>query len=358
MVGVFLGAVLVAAACGPEDPDAPVLTVTVRATRLELATPLATAGTVSAAPASAATATSAPASISSATPATAANLRGTATPRVEPPTTATQAATPEPPTPRTPAPTTTPPPARTLTPAPTGTQPPAGEPARVVQVIDGDTVDVVVDGVEHTVRLLGIDAPEPDDTGGQAALAEQAREALVALVGDGAVILVVDVEPLDDTGRLLRHVMRADVVLSVELARQGWVRSREYAPNALFRDAIAEAQQEARAAARGRWAPPVAGLAMTVDKIAETVVISNNGGAPLDLSGWRLVSLRGAQAIEIPAGTVLDPGATLTVASGSSQGDVAFGQQHAWHNEYRDSAELRRPDGRVALYWDDPASPG
>ena len=270
MVGVFLGAVLVAAACGAEDPDAPVLTVTVRATRLVLATPLATAGTVSAAPASAATATSAPASISSATPATAANLRGTATPRVEPPTTATQAATPEPPTPRTPAPTTTPPAARTLTQAPTGTQPPAGKAARVVQVIDGDTVDVVVDGVEHTVRLLGIDAPEADDTGGQAALAEQAREALVALVGDGAVILNTDGEPLDDTGRLLRHVMRADVVLSVELARQGWVRSREYAPNALFRDAIAEAQQEARAAARGRWAPPVAGLAMTVDKTAET----------------------------------------------------------------------------------------
>ena len=348
MVGVFLGAVLVAAACGPEDPDAPVLTVTVRATRLELATPLATAGTVSAASASAATATSAPASISSATPATAANLRGTATPRVEPPTTATQAATPEPPPPRTPAP--------TGTPAPR--QPPAGKAARVVQVIDGDTLDVVVEGVEHTVRLLGIDAPELDDTGGQAALAEQAREALVALAGDGAVILIADVEPLDDTGRLLRHVMRADVVLSVELARQGWVRSREYAPSALFRDAIAEAQQEARAAARGRWAPPVAGLAMTVDKTAETVVISNNSGAPLDLSGWRLVSLRGAQAVEIPAGTVLDPGATLTVASGSSQGDIAFGQRHVWHNEYRDSAELRRPDGRVALYWDDPASPG
>ena len=208
------------------------------------------------------------------------------------------------------------------------------------------------------MRLLGIDAPEPDDTGGQAALAEQAREALVALVGDGAVILNTDGEPLDDTGRLLRHVLRADVVLSVELARQGWVRSLEFTPNALFRDAIAEAQQEARAAARGRWAPPVAGLAMTVDKTAETVVISNNGGAPLHLSGWRLVSLRGAQAVEIPAGTVLDPGAALTVASGSSQGDVAFGQQHVWHNEHRDSAELRRPDGRVALYWDDPASPG
>ncbi len=338
MVGVFLGAVLLAAACGAEDPDAPVLTVTARAARAE--------------PAAATTAAPTSASTASPTPTAAAGVRRTATPRVESQAVPTPSPTPESPPPPTATPT------AALASAPAPRQPPAGQAARVVQVIDGDTLDVVVEGVEHTVRLLGIDAPELDDTGGQAALAEQAREALAALVGDGAVILNTDGEPLDDTGRLLRHVMRADVVLSVELARQGWVRSREYAPNALFRDAIAEAQHEARAAARGRWAPPVAGLAMTVDKIAETVVISNNGGAPLDLSGWRLVSLRGAQAVEIPAGTVLDPGATLTVASGSSQGDVAFGQQHAWHNEYRDSAELRRPDGRVALYWDDPASPG
>ena len=338
MVGVFLGAVLLAAACGAEDPDAPVLTVTARAARAE--------------PAAATTAAPTSASTASPTPTAAAGVRRTATPRVESQAVPTPSPTPESPPPPTATPT------AALASAPAPRQPPAGQAARVVQVIDGDTLDVVVEGVEHTVRLLGIDAPELDDTGGQAALAEQAREALVALAGDGAVILIADVEPLDDTGRLLRHVMRADVVLSVELARQGWVRSCEYAPSALFRDAIAEAQQVARAAARGRWAPPVAGLAMTVDKTAETVVISNNGGAPLDLSGWRLVSLRGAQAVEIPAGTVLDPGATLTVASGSSQGDIAFGQRHVWHNEYRDSAELRRPDGRVALYWDDPASPG
>jgi len=95
---------------------------------------------------------------------------------------------------------------------------------------------------------------------------------------------------------------------------------------------------------------------MVVDKVAETVVIANDGGASVDLSGWRLVSLRGPQAVQFPAGTVLQPGATLTVGSGSSQGDIAFGQRYVWHNERSDSAELRRPDGRVALFWDDPAA--
>ena len=227
-----------------------------------------------------------------------------------------------------------------------------------MRVIDGDTLVVRLQGVEHTVRLLGIDAPEPGDTAGQAALAEQATAALAALVGDGAVTLIVGGEPRDDGGRLLRHVARGDLVFSVELARQGWVRAHEYTPNTLLFDAIADAQREARAAARGLWAPPVPGLAMVIDKVAETVVITNGGGAPVDLSGWRLASLRGPQSVEFPAGTVVRPGATLTVASGSSQGDVTFRQQHVWHNERSDSAELRRPDGRVALYWDDPEASG
>ncbi|MCY4112877.1 MAG: thermonuclease family protein [Chloroflexi bacterium] len=225
-----------------------------------------------------------------------------------------------------------------------------------MRVIDGDTMVVRMDGAEHTVRLLGIDAPELGDPGGQAALAEQATAALAALVGDGAVTLTAGGKLRDDGGRLLRHVARGNLVFSVELARQGWVRAHEYTPNTLLFGAIADAQREARTAARGLWAPPVPGLGMVVDKVAETVVIANDGGAPVDLAGWRLVSLRGPQSVELPAGTILQSGTSLTVASGSSQGDVAFGQRHVWHNELPDSAELRRPDGRTALYWDDPAA--
>lgn len=225
-----------------------------------------------------------------------------------------------------------------------------------MRVIDGDTLVIELDGDEHTVRLLGIDAPELGDRGGQAALAEQASAALATLVGDGAVTLIAGDEPQDDGGRLLRHVARGNLVFSVELARQGWVRAHEYAPNTLLFGAIADAQRAARAAARGLWAPPAPGLAMVVDKLAETVVIANDGAVSVDLSGWRLVSLRGPQAVEMPAGTILQPGTTLTVASGSSHGDIAFGQRHVWHNKLPDSAELRRPDGRVALYWDDPAA--
>ena len=326
-------AALVTAACGADDLDAPVLTVTARSAR----SPLVSTSTPDPAP----TVTSAPTSAA------------------DSPATPTTSGEPEPPPAPTPTrPVTTAPSLPTAT--PTSTPPsvrlPAGEAGQVVRVIDGDTLVVRMDGVEHTVRLLGIDAPELGDAGGQAALADRASAALAALAGDGAVSLIMGGEPHDDGGRLLRHVARGDRVFSVELARQGWVRAHEYTPNTLLFGAVADAQRAARAAARGIWAPPVAGLAMVVDKVAETVVIANDGGASVDLSGWRLVSLRGPQSVAFPAGTVLRPGATLTVASGSSEGDVAFRQRHVWHNELPDSAELRRPDGRVALYWDDPAA--
>lgn len=315
-------AALLTVACGANDPDPPVLTVTARAARL--------------------------APVGTSTPGVVPTATGSPATAVHSPATPTASGTPESP----PTPTVTPPTA----PAP---EPPLdGETAQVVRVIDGDTLVVRLDGTEHTVRLLGIDAPELGDSNGQAELADLASAALAALAGDGAVTLIAGDEPRDDGGRLLRHVVRNELVISVELARQGWVRAHEYTPNTPLYDAIADAQHEARDAARGIWAPPVPGLAMVVDKVAETVVIANDGGASVDLSGWRLVSLRGPQAVQFPAGTVLQPGASLTVGSGSSQGDFAFAQRHVWHNKLPDSAELRRPDGRAALYWDDPAASG
>jgi len=313
-------AALLTAACGANDPDPPVLTVTARAAR------------------------SAP--VGASTPRVVPNATGSPAEAVRSPENSTASGTPEPP----PAPT-----AASAT-AAAPEQLPAGETAQVVRVIDGDTLVVRMDGTEQTVRLLGIDAPELGDANGQVELADQASAALAALAGDGAVTLIAGDEPRDDGGRLLRHVVRSEQIFSVELARQGFVRAHEYTPNTPLYDAIADAQREARDAARGIWAPPVPGLAMVVDKVAETVVIANDGGASVDLSGWRLVSLRGPQAVQFPAGTVLQPGATLTVGSGSSQGDIAFGQRYVWHNERSDSAELRRPDGRVALFWDDPAA--
>ena len=46
---------------------------------------------------------------------------------------------------------------------------PHQETGRVVRVVDGDTYDVFAGGVMHRVRLLGVDAPEPDQPFGHQA---------------------------------------------------------------------------------------------------------------------------------------------------------------------------------------------
>jgi micrococcal nuclease len=97
----------------------------------------------------------------------------------------------------TPAPTTTPP-------AFTHPNPQSLEQATVEKVIDGDTIDVVIDGEHQRVRYYGIDAPEKDEECYQEAT-ERNRE----LVGT-TVRLEADARDEDQYGRLLRYVFTND----------------------------------------------------------------------------------------------------------------------------------------------------
>lgn len=228
-----------------------------------------------------------------------------------------------------------------------------GVSGRLLAVIDGDTFTVAVPSGEVTVRILGIDAPEFDDVG-QRKLAEQASDALRVLIGDGPLRLVADIEPSDAGGRLLRHAYRADRLLAADLARQGWARALSIPPNLAQRDVIDRAVAEARAANRGIWALDTTGVSLTVDKVQEIATLANTGLAPLDVSGWWLVSLRGKQSYRFPPKTAIAPRATLRVVSGQAPGVHRFQQRNVWNNSTPDPAELRGADGRIVAVWDDP----
>ena len=49
------------------------------------------------------------------------------------------------------------------TPAPSAATPPPRSSATVVRVVDGDTVDVSLDGRQERIRLIGMDTPETVD---------------------------------------------------------------------------------------------------------------------------------------------------------------------------------------------------
>jgi endonuclease YncB( thermonuclease family) len=94
-------------------------------------------------------------------------------------------------------------------------------PATVTDVPDGDTLLAqTADGRELTVRLIGIDAPEPNECGGR-----DARRALTDLVDGQSVELESDpsVEVVDSFGRSRFYVDRTDGLdVGLELLRRGW----------------------------------------------------------------------------------------------------------------------------------------
>ena len=79
--------------------------------------------------------------------------------------------------------------------------------ASVTRIVDGDTFHAVVDGVEETIRIFGVDTPER----GEACFGEATDELrlLVAAHG-GQVLLVPDARNRDRYDRLLRYVYTPD----------------------------------------------------------------------------------------------------------------------------------------------------
>lgn len=128
----------------------------------------------------------------------------------------------------------------------------------VVYVIDGDTVDLEIDGERERVRLLGIDAPEsvhrsvPEQCFG----AESAA-ALTELLPIGSTVrLERDQDPRDRFGRLLLYLYRTEDELFVNrwLVRNGLADTAFYEPNTARADVLTDARAEARSERVGLWA--------------------------------------------------------------------------------------------------------
>jgi endonuclease YncB( thermonuclease family) len=116
--------------------------------------------------------------------------------------------------------------------------------AKVIAVLDGDTVMVQQGKKKSTVRLAGIDAPEKLQAHGAAS-----RDALAALVLQKDVS--VTTKTVDDYGRLIALMHLGSVNVSEAQLRRGmaWEYSQYHRDKALV-----ELQAEARQARRGLWA--------------------------------------------------------------------------------------------------------
>jgi endonuclease YncB( thermonuclease family) len=126
---------------------------------------------------------------------------------------------------------------------------PDGDLAEVINVIDGDTIDVLLNGREYRVRYVGVDTPERDEP-----YYQEAVDVNRNLVSRQTVILVRDVSETDQYGRLLRYIYLEDgTFVNAELMRQGVARLVTFPPDVAQQDYFLQLQQEARNAGIGLW---------------------------------------------------------------------------------------------------------
>jgi micrococcal nuclease len=121
--------------------------------------------------------------------------------------------------------------------------------ARVVQVIDGDTI--TIEG-GYRVRYIGIDTPEVHPN--REAFGLEAWQANRKLVEGKKVRLERDVSETDRYGRLLRYIWADETLVNAELVRQGLARAKAYPPDTKYQDYLEQMETEAREAGRGMWA--------------------------------------------------------------------------------------------------------
>jgi len=140
--------------------------------------------------------------------------------------------------------------------APAADEPAGAETARVVRVVDGDTIRVALPSGEEPVRYIGIDTPESVKPGSPVeCFAKRASAFNGELVAGERVRLVRDVEERDRYGRLLAYVYRArdDLFVNAELVRRGYATVATFPPNVAHEHEFKMLARRARLSGRGLW---------------------------------------------------------------------------------------------------------
>ena len=186
---------------------------------------------------------------------------------------------------------------------------PGGQPqlGKVVDVIDGDTITVLLDGLMVNVKYIGVDAPE--SVSRMEYLGKEAKNRNRDLVTGRDVLLYKDVSDRDRFDRLLRYVFVDDKFINYELVSQGYASILDEPPDSACALLFKDAEDNIKEQALGIWAPhtpqPEQIFAVTnliifsVNKTGEFVDIQNIGDTAIELSGWKLVSEQGREECKL-----------------------------------------------------------
>jgi micrococcal nuclease len=128
----------------------------------------------------------------------------------------------------------------------------------VFNVVDGDTIDVLIEGQQARVRYIGIDTPETvHPTVGEEPYGSEASDYNKNLVLGQTVFLEKDVSETDQFGRLLRYVWLDEVTMvNALLVAEGYAQVTTFPPDVKHVELFLDLERAAREDALGLWGLP------------------------------------------------------------------------------------------------------
>ena len=129
-----------------------------------------------------------------------------------------------------------------------------GETAKILRIIDGDTLEVQIGTKKEKVRIIGIDTPEIVDTRtGVQCFGKEASSKLKALIGGKTVSLVANpAEDKDIYKRLLRYVEVNGKDIGASIIADGYAYSYRKYPHPRL-DTYNALEKKAREGNKGLW---------------------------------------------------------------------------------------------------------
>jgi micrococcal nuclease len=124
----------------------------------------------------------------------------------------------------------------------------------VTRVVDGDTIEVEINGERKRVRYIGVDTPETVHPSKPVqCYGKEASEYNKKLVEGKWVRLEKDISETDKYDRLLRYVYVGDMFVNFELVSGGFASVITYPPDVKYIEKFLNAVKIARAENRGLW---------------------------------------------------------------------------------------------------------
>jgi len=232
--------------------------------------------------------------------------------------------------------------------------PPLTTPARVLSVVNSNTITVDIEGKTETVRLIGVGIPQR----------ERPNRADIPFGPEnlGFIKETIESEPVwlqfdmfkgrDANGDLFAFVwtqrprdgspetIRAQVLNLILLARGYAVYDFETS-GLLYMGKLIRAEREAKMAGINIWSEyspdPVHNrilMVLSINHTAEYILLKNNNTLDIDISGWTIFSANFSERFVFPQGTVIPVGESFKVTSGvnahTQNGRFVWTTENVW----------------------------